>query len=115
MVVNGVRHWVRTVGLRPGVCPLVVVHGGQGGTMYDFERLTGPLLEPHVPVVYYEQRGSGRSDEPRDDRYSIQALVADLLGLLDALDIARATLLASRSVENSRPSSPSPILTASVR
>lgn len=87
------RHWVRTVGLRPGVCPLVVVHGGPGGTIYDFERLTGPLLEPHVPVVYYEQRGSGRSDEPRDDHYSIRALVADLLGLLDVLDIDRAAVL----------------------
>jgi len=91
--VNGVRHWVLTVGLRPGVCPLVVVHGGPGGTIYDFERLTGPLLEPHVPVVYYEQRGSGRSDEPGDGSYSIHALVADLLGLLDVLDIDRAALL----------------------
>ncbi|MEU4184034.1 hypothetical protein AB0E57_13025, partial [Micrococcus luteus] len=64
VVINGVRHWVRTVGdPRVGV-PLVVVHGGPGGFVYDFERLTGPALERLGSVVYYEQRGCGRSDRP---------------------------------------------------
>lgn len=91
--VNGVRHWVRTVDLAGDAPPLVVVHGGPGGTIYDFERLTGPLLETKVPVVYYEQRGSGRSDPPLDEDYAMASLVADLLDLLDALTIDTAVLL----------------------
>ncbi|WP_350279671.1 alpha/beta fold hydrolase [Kribbella sp. HUAS MG21] len=93
MVINGVRHWVRVVGeLRSGT-PLVVVHGGPGGFVYDFERLTGPLLERLGPVVYYEQRGCGRSDRPDDGRYDVPLLVDDLEQLRRGLEVPRMVLL----------------------
>jgi proline iminopeptidase len=93
LLINGVRHWVRTVGdLRAGM-PLVVVHGGPGGTIYDFERLTGPALERIGPVVYYEQRGSGRSDRPADGAYSVSLLVDDLEQLRKKLELPRIALL----------------------
>ncbi|MFG1906782.1 alpha/beta fold hydrolase [Kribbella sp. NPDC048928] len=92
-VINGVRHWVRTVGDLRAATPLVVVHGGPGGFIYDFERLTGPDLERHSPVVYYEQRGSGRSDPPDDEQYSIPLLVDDLEELRRHLDLPRIVLL----------------------
>lgn len=93
VVVNGIRHWVRVVGEMDAVTPLVVVHGGPGGFVYDFERLTGPALERLGPVVYYEQRGSGRSDSPYDGKYSIELLVDDLEQLRRELGIARMVLL----------------------
>lgn len=92
-MVNGVRHWVRVVGDPRVRTPLVVVHGGPGGFIYDFERLTGPLLEQLGPVVYYEQRGSGRSDRPSDGRYDVPLLVDDLEQLRRQLDLPRVTLL----------------------
>jgi proline iminopeptidase len=73
----------------------VVLHGGPGGTVYDFERLAGPRLESRLdrPVLYYEQRGSGRSDAPLDGAYSVPLLVDDLDRLRAALGIARMALL----------------------
>lgn len=93
VVINGVRHWVRVVGDPHVGTPLVVVHGGPGGFIYDFERLTGPALEQLGPVVYYEQRGSGRSDQPSDRGYSIPILVDDLEQLRRHLDLPRIALL----------------------
>ncbi|WP_165547396.1 alpha/beta fold hydrolase [Kribbella sindirgiensis] len=91
MVLNGVRHWVRVVGDPRAGTPIVVVHGGPGGYIYDFERLTGPALEQLGPVVYYEQRGSGRSDPA--ERYAVPLLVDDLEQLRRHLGLPRITLL----------------------
>ncbi|WP_460667030.1 alpha/beta fold hydrolase [Kribbella swartbergensis] len=93
VVINGVRHWVRVVGEPHVGTPLVVVHGGPGGFIYDFERLTGPALEQLGPVVYYEQRGCGRSGRPSDGQYSIPLLVDDLEQLRRQLDLPRIALL----------------------
>ncbi|MGW6279287.1 alpha/beta fold hydrolase [Kribbella sp. NPDC055071] len=93
VVINGVRHWVRVVGdVRDGV-PLVVVHGGPGGFIYDFERLTGPGLEQLGTVVYYEQRGCGRSERPSGGTYSVPLLVDDLEQLRQHLGLPRIALL----------------------
>ncbi len=93
VLINGVRHWVRRAGDGNGGVPLVVVHGGPGGTIYDFERLTGPALEAFVSVVYYEQRGSGRTDQPADCAYSMQLLVEDVEQLRQHLGVPRICLL----------------------
>jgi proline iminopeptidase len=91
VVLNGTRHWVRVVGDAAARTPLVVVHGGPGGFVYDFERLTGPSLEALGPVVYYEQRGCGRSDG--DGRYGVPLLVDDLEQLRQRLGLQRIALL----------------------
>lgn len=91
---NGVRHWVKVAGARNDTIPLVVIHGGPGGNHYVFERTAGSLLEQQRTVVYYEQRGSGRSDPPPDQGdYSIPILVSDLDALLDALEVPQVDLL----------------------
>jgi proline iminopeptidase len=61
--------------------------------IYDFEMVTGPLLEKRFPVVYYEQRGSGRSKPPPDGAYSIDLLVEDLEQLRQQLGIDTMALL----------------------
>lgn len=45
-------------------------------------------LEPHFTVLRYDARGHGRSSAP-EGSYDFPTLVGDLVGLLDALKIAR--------------------------
>ena len=66
--VNGIRHWVKVKGSEHKTTPIVVVHGGPGGNNYNFEQSPGPKLEKFATVIYYEQRGSGRSDAPADPK-----------------------------------------------
>lgn len=84
--VNGIQHWVKIKGAELRTVPIVVIHGGPGGNHYTFERTIGPLLEPFTTIIYYEQRGCGRT-EPPDDRtaYSRQLLLDDLEELRKSL------------------------------
>lgn len=91
---NGIAHWVRVAGARRGGVPLVVVHGGPGGNTYNFERTIGPRLEAFTTVIYYDQRGCGRSDPPPDPHaYSLPLLAADLEALRRLLGLDRVALL----------------------
>jgi len=92
--INGISHWCRIAGAGNLTVPIVVVHGGPGGHLYNFERTIGPLLEEFATVIYYEQRGSGRTDPPgRPDDYSIPILVDDLERLCGTLELGRVVLL----------------------
>jgi proline iminopeptidase len=80
---NGVDHWLRIAGAAHRTVPLVIVHAGPGGNAYVFERLQGPRLEARRTVVYYDQRGGGRSAAPTDPGdYQMETLVADLGALV---------------------------------
>ena len=74
-----------------GAEPLVFLHGGPGYNSYSFRALFGDRLEAMGrPVVYLDQRGSGRSGPLEDteqgaDTLDLDTLVADL----DALFIDR--------------------------
>lgn len=61
---NGVVHWIRIDGAENHTTPLVIIHGGPGGNVYAFERTIGPLLSKNRTIIYYEQRGCGRSGSP---------------------------------------------------
>lgn len=75
---NGVTHWIKVAGKENNTIPLFIIHGGPGGNLYTFERTVGPYLSQDRTVVYYEQRGCGRSDKPIDDNaYSMEELVDD--------------------------------------
>ena len=65
-----------------------------GGNHYVFERTLGLRLEENMTVVYYEQRGCGRSEAPQDDgEYSINTLVEDLEELRKQLHVEKINLL----------------------
>ena len=88
--INDIEHWVRVAGIDDGRPPVVVLHGGPGGNSYLCEQTFGPRLERFATVVYFDQRGCGRSDEPADpDAYTMDHLVADIEGLRAALDVDR--------------------------
>ncbi|MFE4764160.1 alpha/beta fold hydrolase [Bacillus mycoides] len=94
LILQGIEHWCKIAGSIHNTIPLVVVHGGPGGNHYVFERTIGVKLEGFSTVIYYEQRGSGRSQAPIDDNdYSMDTLVEDLEELRKALDIPKIYLL----------------------
>lgn len=92
--IHNVTHWYRVAGAQHRTVPLVIVHGGPGGNTYNFERTVGPALERFTTVIYYDQRGSGRSAPPADSAaYSILILVSDLEALRTHLGVPRIHLL----------------------
>jgi proline iminopeptidase len=94
IVLNGVEHWVRIAGTRAGTTPLIIVHGGPGGNVFTFERTIGPQLERFTTVVYYDQRGSGRSAAPSNPAdYKLPTIVADLEALRATLGAEHVNLL----------------------
>jgi len=91
--IEDVNHWVK-VALKHGhQYPVIILHGGPGGYNYVFEREPGPLLEESLDIIYYEQRGCGRSEKPFDNDYSVERLVQDLYCLLKHLNLQKVVLL----------------------
>ncbi|MGQ9753784.1 MAG: alpha/beta fold hydrolase, partial [Thermaceae bacterium] len=72
----------------------IVLHDGPGGSAYALREGLSEYLEGYR-VVYFDQRGSGRSLElPPDPRlFTIDALVEDVFGLAEALGLERFRLL----------------------
>lgn len=94
IVVDGVRFWYRVAGrARAGVPPVVFLHGGPGYNSQSFAVLAGPRLEPSMRMVYYDQRGSGRSERPWTGDYSIPRLVEDVEGLRRALGVPQIAII----------------------
>jgi rifampin ADP-ribosylating transferase len=73
---------------------LVLVHAW-GETHRSFDRLV-PLLAPLARLVVPDQRGVGESDKPPDG-YDLRQGAADLVGLLDALELESAVFLGTSS------------------
>ncbi|MGW7680049.1 alpha/beta fold hydrolase [Kribbella sp. NPDC054772] len=88
--VGGVDHWVRVAGAGNGGVPLVLLHGGPGESSYSVEQSVGDAMAKGAPVVFYDQRGCGRSARPTDSgTYTMPQLVADLEELRTALGLER--------------------------
>ncbi len=86
--VGGLRLAYRAWGA-PGAPPLVLLHAlGEGAA--DWAGVA-PAFASHWRVYAPDMRGHGRSDWPGD--YSLDAMRADVLGLMDALDLSRVDLI----------------------
>lgn len=93
-VLNGVRHWYRVAGDPVATPePVVFLHGGPGQGSVHFAELAGPLLEPSLRMVYFDQRASGRSDPSPDGAYTLPMLVADVEALRQAIGAERLALI----------------------
>lgn len=93
LVVGGVSLRYRVAGTATGE-PVVFLHGGPGEGSNAFATFAGPALERSLRMVYLDQRGSGRSDRPKDaSAYSIPILVDDLEHLRTALGVPRIALV----------------------
>jgi len=64
---RGYRTWYRTVGdsEEPGKLPLICLHGGPGAS-WDYLEPLEVMAETGRRVIFYDQLGSGNSDEPRN-------------------------------------------------
>jgi len=82
--VDGHRVWYRRVG-RDGI-PLLVLHGGPGAGHDYLQPLEG--LATGRSVVFYDQLGCGRSDQPVDwSLWRIERFVAEVGRVRDALGL----------------------------
>ena len=48
---------------------------------YSFEKTIGAQLQAHLPMIYLDERGSGRSEQPADPDYGVVTLVQDVVAL----------------------------------
>ncbi|MBN2414529.1 alpha/beta fold hydrolase [bacterium] len=72
--------------------PLVLLHGGPGGNHHSFH----PAFEEasrFCRVIYYDQRGCGKSDYSPGAGYSVDQAVSDLEALRESLHIERWVVL----------------------
>lgn len=88
LTVRGVELFVRRIGSGP---PAVVLHGGPGAH-HDYLLPGFDALADGRELVYYDQRGGGRSPVPRDVPVGWTEQVADLEALRAALGLRRMTI-----------------------
>jgi len=83
--------WYRVVGDSDAV-PLLVLHGGPGGTSCGFSLLESIAAER--PLIRYDQLGSGRSGRPDDPAlWTVERFVEELHTLRLSLGLDRVHLL----------------------
>jgi proline iminopeptidase len=89
---DSIRLYYRVIG--HGSDTVIAIHGGPG---VDLESIAGdfvPLAEHHV-VIFYDQRGTGRSTLPADTtRLGADQQIADLDAVRQYFGLARVTLVA---------------------
>jgi len=96
---NGARFHVQQLAASAGTdAPTVVfVHGLVTDNLSSFYyTLAGPVVAAGARAVLYDLRGHGRSERPPAG-YTTQDGVADLAGLLDALNVTRPAYLVGNS------------------
>lgn len=88
---DGVRLFYKIVGSGPEI--LVVIHGGPGNSMTSLFPDLEPLAVDRT-VIYYDQRGNGRSDLLKnEERLTIARHVADLECLRRHFNLEKMNLL----------------------
>ena len=88
---DGVKLFYKIVGSGPET--LVVVHGGPGNSMNSLLPDMEPLARNHT-VIYYDQRGNGRSDLLKNsEQLAITRHVADLETVRRHFNLERMNLL----------------------
>src|SRR5215471_13245110 len=84
---GGLGQWVMIRGESLANPPLILLHGGPGFSETPFFRRFSAPLEKSFTVVYWDQRGAGKSFDPAIPRSSmtVDRFVADLDELVDAV------------------------------
>lgn len=88
MTSDSTELFVKKAGIGP-YC--IFVHGGPGAWSKSFEMMGGSALENTFTMVYYDQRGSGRSSSATD--YSLKRMVQDIEELRQHLNSDKVFLL----------------------
>ncbi len=88
ILTNGVRLHTALAGQEDGP-PVILLHGFPDA-WFGWKRQIGPLAAAGFRVIAPDQRGYNLSDKPQSiAAYRMETLVADILGLADALGLER--------------------------
>lgn len=84
---GGLEQWVMIRGQSAANPPLVLLHGGPGWTETSLFRYFNAPLERNFTVVYWDQRGAGKSFDPKISASSmtVEQFIADLNELVEAV------------------------------
>ena len=84
---GGIEQWVLIRGENIMNPPLILLHGGPGLSETAFFRYFNAALERSFTVVYWDQRGAGKSFDPRIPRstMTVEQFIADLDELVEAV------------------------------
>jgi pimeloyl-ACP methyl ester carboxylesterase len=84
---GGIEQWVLIRGENVANPPLILLHGGPGLSETDLFRYYNAPLEKSFTVVYWDQRGAGKSFDSAIPRSSmtVEQFVSDLDELVDAV------------------------------
>ncbi len=90
---NGIRMGYYEAGPQSPAAPLVLCHGWPE-LAYSWRHQIAALAAAGIRVIVPDQRGYGATDRPADVlTYDLEHLTADLLGLLDHLQIPKAVFV----------------------
>jgi proline iminopeptidase len=89
--VPGGKVWYNVVGTGHRT-PLLLVHGGPGGSSYYLKPVAA--LGADRPVIFYDQLGGGKSDRPSDTTlWRMERFVQELAAVREALGLRRVHIL----------------------
>src|SRR6188472_3486890 len=89
---DSARLFYRVMGQRGDT--IIAIHGGPGVDLESIANDFAPLAEKHV-VIFYDQRGAGRSELPTDtSRLVVKRQIADLDEVRRHFGVQRVTLVA---------------------
>ena len=88
---DSTKLYVEKSGTGP-VC--IFIHGGPGAWSRSFSDLGGKQLEDSLTMVYYDQRGSGRSASPLNGDYSLERMLLDIDEIRRHFGVTQVYLLA---------------------
>lgn len=90
--VNGLKIYFEIYGAaRPGIPPLVLLHGGGDTIQTSFGRIL-PLLARDRQVIAFEQRGFGHTADVGDRPFDFEGSADDTAALLEYLKVTQADL-----------------------
>jgi len=89
--VGGARIWYAEWGGPSKAIPVLLLHGGLGNSNY-YGKLIPVLVDHGYRVIAMDSRGHGRSTRSGAP-YSYHLMAEDVIGLLDALKIARVSVI----------------------
>lgn len=70
--------------------PCLFVHGGPGSTSWYYEAMAGaPIIGQKLQMIYFDQRGSGRSDSAKNRDYSLNRMIRDMEEIRQSLGIKK--------------------------
>ena len=90
---KGHKTWYRVVGAgeAEGKLPVLLLHGGPGGT-HDYLETLEAVAETGRRAIFYDQLGCGRSDRADESLWNVETFVEEVGVVRDALGLERIHL-----------------------